>query len=194
VGISLGAPDFAPADPKRSGWLSARILDSNSDLAKDVVQVEADANTPSFMKFRLSLLVLAFCALGIAVAQERSDSSKILTLEKDWNTAYKGGDVARMNTLLADDFIITIEDGRTFSKSGYIAFNGNSTVRVDVSEMSDLKIRVHGNSAVVTGAYHEKGTAQGKPYEYQDRFTDVWTKIAGQWQLLASQYSIPAKQ
>ena len=99
-----------------------------------------------------------------------------------------------MNTLLADDFIITIEDGRTFSKSGYIALNGNSTVRVEVSEMSDLKIRLHGNTAVVTGAYHEKGTAQGKPYEYQDRFTDVWTKIAGQWQVLASHYSIPAKE
>jgi ketosteroid isomerase-like protein len=151
-------------------------------------------DTHRFMKSRLSQLVLVFCALGIALAQDKADSSKILTLEQDWNTAYKGGDVTRMNSLLADDFIITIEDGRTFSKSGYIALNGNSTVHVEVSEMSDVKVRVHGNTAVVTGAYHEKGTAQGKPDEYQDRFTDVWTKIAGQWQLLASQYSIPAKQ
>jgi ketosteroid isomerase-like protein len=146
------------------------------------------------MTFKMSPLVLVFCTLGIAFAQDRSDSSKILTLEKDWNTAYKGGDVARMNTLLADDFLITIEDGRTFSKSGYIALNGNSTVHVEVSEMSDLKVRMHGNTAVVTGAYHEKGMAQGKPYEYHDRFIDVWTKIAGQWQVLASHYSIPAKE
>ena len=145
------------------------------------------------MTFRMSLLVIAFCALGIAFAQDRSDSSKILTLEKNWNTAYKEGDVARMNTLLADDFIITLEDGRTFSKSGYIALNGNSTVHVEVSEMSDLKVRMSGNTAVVTGAYHEKGIAQGKPYEYHDRFTDVWTKTGGQWQILASHYSIPAK-
>jgi len=33
-----------------------------------------------------------------------------------------------MNTLLADDFIITVEDGSTFSKSGYIAHYGDSTV------------------------------------------------------------------
>jgi len=160
----------------------------------NVIQLKGAANRHSFMKFKLSLLLFAFWASGIALAQDRSESSKILTLERDWNSAYKGGDVSRMNTLLADDFIITIEDGRTFSKSGYIALNGNSTVHVDVSEMSDLKVRAHGNTAVVTGAYHEKGTAQGKSYEYQDRFTDVWTKIAGQWQLLASQYSIPAKE
>lgn len=116
------------------------------------------------MRFRLSPLVLAFCALAIALAQDRSDSSKVLALEKERNTAYKGGDVARMNTLLVDDFIITIEGGGTFSKSGYIAFNGNSTVQVDVSEMSDIKVRVHGSTAAVTGAYHEKGTAQGKSY------------------------------
>jgi ketosteroid isomerase-like protein len=131
---------------------------------------------------------------GIAFAQERSDSSKILALEKEWNTAYKQGNVTRMNTLLADDFIITIEDGRTFSKSGYIALNGNSTVKVEVSEMSDLRARMHGNTAaIVTGAYHEKGVSQGKPYEYHDRFTDVWMNSEGRWQIVASHYSIPAK-
>lgn len=131
---------------------------------------------------------------GIAFAQERSDSSKILALENEWNTAYKQGNVTRMNTLLADDFIITIEDGRTFSKSGYIALNGNSTVKVEVSEMSDLRARVHGNTAaIVTGAYHEKGVSQGKPYEYHDRFTDVWMNSEGRWQIIASHYSIPVK-
>ncbi len=117
------------------------------------------------MKVRKSLLVLAVCALGFTAANaahESSLSSKILSLEREWNTAYKQGDVARMDSLLADDFIITVEDGRTFSKSGYIALNG-STVHVDVSEMSDLKVRMHGDTvAVVTGAYHEKGSDKGK--------------------------------
>jgi hypothetical protein len=47
-----------------------------------------------------------------------------------------------MNTLLADDFIITVEDGSTFSKSGYIAHYGDSTVHVEISDMSDLKVRI----------------------------------------------------
>lgn len=99
-----------------------------------------------------------------------------------------------MNSLLADDFIITVEDGSTFSKPGYIAHNGDSTVHVETSDMSDLKVRMHGKAAIVTGAYHEKGISKGKPYEYHDRFTDVWMNVNGKWQVIASHYSIPKSQ
>jgi ketosteroid isomerase-like protein len=150
------------------------------------------------MKSRPALLVvmsLAVCALNFAAAQSdpEAESSKILVLENQWNTAYKRSDVAVMNSLLADDFIITVEDGSTFSKSGYIAHNGDTTVHVVVSEMSDLKVRLYGKTAVVTGGYHERGTDKGKPYEYRDRFTDVWMNLKGKWQVIASHYSIPVK-
>jgi hypothetical protein len=105
------------------------------------------------------------------------------------------GDIATMESLLADDFIVTIEDGSTFSKSGYIAHSGDSTVHVEISEMSGLKVRTHGNiAAVVTGAYREKGLSKGKSYEYRDRFTDVWMNSNGRWQVIASHYSIPASE
>lgn len=151
------------------------------------------------MKIRVSLFVvasLAVWALDSVAAQNKPDtvSSKILALENKWNAAYKRGDIATMGSLLADDFIITVEDGSTLSKSGYIAHNGDSTVHVEVTEMSDLMIRMHGNIAVVTGAYHEKGLSKGKSYEYRDRFTDVWMNINGTWQVIASHYSIPARQ
>ena len=125
-------------------------------------------------------------------AKPSTGSAIILGLEAKWNAAYDRGDIATMNTLLADDFIITVEDGSTFSKSGYIAHYGDSTVHVEISDMSDLKVRMHGKTAVVTGAYHEKGTSKGKPYEYRDRFTDVWMNVNGPWQVIASHYSIPA--
>src|SRR4029077_21230623 len=96
-----------------------------------------------------------------------------------WNAAYQRGDIAAMGFLLGDDFIITVEDGSTFSKAGYIAHNGDSTVHVKKSEMKDLKVRMHDNTAVVTGAYHEIGTSKGNPYEYCNRFTDIWMSING---------------
>ena len=150
------------------------------------------------MKIRIFLLVaasLAVWALDLAVGQERDTvESKILALEKKWNDVYKRGDIVVMDSLLADDFIITVEDGSTFSKPGYIAHNGNSSVHVEISEMSDLHVRTHGNTAVVTGAYHEVGTEKGRPYEYRDRFTDVWMNINGRWQLIASHYSLRSNQ
>jgi ketosteroid isomerase-like protein len=150
------------------------------------------------MKIRIFLLVaasLAVWALDLAVGQKRDTvESKILALEKKWNEVYKRGDIVAMDSLLADDFIITVEDGSTFSKPGYIAHNGNSSVHVEISEMSDLHVRIHGNTAVVTGAYHEVGTEKGRPYEYRDRFTDVWMNIDGRWQLIASHYSLRSSQ
>jgi ketosteroid isomerase-like protein len=127
---------------------------------------------------------------SIALDNKSPEGSKVLALEKEWNEVYKRSDVARMDELLADDYIITIEDGSTFSKPGYIAHNGNSTVHVEISEMADLKVRMHGNTAVVTGAYYEKGIEAGRPYEYHDRLTDIWMKIQNRWKLVASHYSL----
>ena len=76
--------------------------------------------------------------------------------------------------------MITVEDGNTYSKAGYITHSADSSVRVDVAELSDLRERVHGNNVVVTGSDHERGMSKGKPYEYHDRLTDVWVK-AGQY-------------
>ena len=151
------------------------------------------------MNVRLSRVVIAALVLGgldLAVAQSNAaPSSKILALENKWNDAYKRGDVATMESLLADDFVITVEDGSTFSKSGYIAHNADSALHVEISEMTDIKVRMHGNVAVVTGAYHEKGTSKGKSYESRDRATDVWMRNAdGTWKVIAAHYSIPASQ
>jgi ketosteroid isomerase-like protein len=144
------------------------------------------------------LLALALISLApaanFATPQQKSDAaSKILTLENKWNEAYKQGDVAALDSLLADDFIITDEEGLTFSKVGYLAHSGNSDNKVLISEMSDLKVRMHGDVAIVTGAYHEKGISNGKPYEFHDRLTDVWMMTGSRWQVIASHYAIPAK-
>jgi ketosteroid isomerase-like protein len=137
---------------------------------------------------------LAICLYGLAAAQQKADTvSKISALENKWCDAYKQRDVGAMNSLLADDFIITVEDGSTYGKSGYIAHSGDTSTQVEIAEMQELRVRVRGNVAIVTGAYHEKGTSKGKAYEYHDRLTDTWMNIDGKWQVIASHYSIPVK-
>jgi ketosteroid isomerase-like protein len=138
------------------------------------------------------LLAVPFTA-PLALAQGSDATAKILALENKWNLAYKQRDVAAMSSILADDFIITVEDGSTYSKSGYIAHAGDSRTKVEVSELLDMKVRLHGNTAIVTGQYHEVGTEKGKSYEYHDRLTDTWMFLDGRWQVVASHYSVPVK-
>jgi ketosteroid isomerase-like protein len=140
----------------------------------------------------LTLCLLAGLATPLA-AQDKSDAANIRSLELKWTESYKQRQVDILSSLLAEDFVITIEDGSTYSKTGYISHSAEPSVHVEVAEMSDMKVRMHGNAAVVTGTYHERGVSDGKPYEDRDRFTDVWMKSGGKWQVVASHYSVPVK-
>ena len=143
---------------------------------------------------RLVALCLALAWATNLAAQEKSDAATIRALELKWTDSYKQHNIDILSSLLADDFAITIEDGSIFSKAGYISHTADSSTKVHVAEMTDLKVRMNGDTAVVTGAYHEKGESNGKSYEYHDRLTDVWMKVSGKWQVVASHYSVPAKQ
>jgi ketosteroid isomerase-like protein len=142
----------------------------------------------------LTLSLLAGLIIPLAAQdKDKSDASYIRSMELKWTESYKQRQVAMLSTLLADDFVITIEDGNTYSKTGYISHSAEPGTRVEVAEMSDLKVRMHGSTAIVTGAYHERGESNGKRYEYHDRLTDVWMKVGGKWQVVASHYSVPAR-
>lgn len=141
--------------------------------------------------------ILIFCVLATSLhlsGQEKSDAAAIRSLEMKWAESYKQRSIDLLSSLLADDFVITIEDGSVYSKAGYISHSADASVHVEVAELSDLKVREHRDTVVVTGAYHERGESNGKRYEYHDRLTDVWMKTGGKWQVIASHYSVPYKQ
>jgi ketosteroid isomerase-like protein len=149
---------------------------------------------------KLTLLLLCLLpVLAVAQAQPSSEVAKkpssevakILALEKRWTDAYKYRDISILSSLLAEDFVITVEDGSTYGKSGYITHSADPSVHVEIAEQAAVKVRIHGNTAIVTGGYHEKGSSKGKPYEYRDRFTDVLMKVNSNWQVIASHYSVP---
>ena len=138
--------------------------------------------------------MLAALAIPLAAQdKDKSDADYIRSMELKWTESYKQRQVTILASLLAEDFIITIEDGTTYGKTGYISHSAEPGVKVEVAQMTDLKVRMHGTAAIVTGAYYEKGESKGKRYEYRDRFTDIWMKSGGKWQVVASHYSVPVK-
>jgi len=147
---------------------------------------------------KILLWALGLCLVTVPCifpqAQEESEAAKIRALETKLMDAYKQRQVEVFATLLDDDFVITFEDGSTYSKTGYLSYTASGSLRVEVSEMSDVKIRLHGNTAIITGAYHERGDFKGEPFDDHDRFTDVWMKEEGKWRLVASHYGIPIKR
>jgi ketosteroid isomerase-like protein len=66
--------------------------------------------------------------------------------------------------------------------------------KYEIFENSDMKVRLHGDTAVVTGKTHTKGVSSGKPFDFQFQFTDTFVKDGSRWRLLAGHVSkLPAK-
>jgi ketosteroid isomerase-like protein len=127
-------------------------------------------------------------------AQEEPDAAQVRSLDLKLTEVYKQRQFDLLASLLDEAFVLRFEDGSVYSKTGYISYGAASTSHVDVAEMSDVKVRMHGNTAVLTGVYHERGKDKDGPYDYRGRFTDVWMKTGGEWRMIASHYAVPLKQ
>ncbi|HEY6370609.1 MAG TPA: nuclear transport factor 2 family protein [Candidatus Sulfotelmatobacter sp.] len=108
----------------------------------------------------LSLLAVPFPR---AAAQQDSEAAQVRALDFKLTEAYKERKFELLASLLDEDFVITFEDGNIFGKTGYISFSAASTNRVDVADMTDVKVRMHGNTAILTGVYHEKARIRMGP-------------------------------
>jgi len=142
----------------------------------------------------LSLLLPLFIATIFLSAQTNSEQAEIRAVEDAWNKAELNHDAAALNRLMSDDLVLTETDGSVINKQEEVAFTADPTSHFEVLESHDLKIQVHGDAAVVSGAYHEKGSYQGKPFEHRGRYTDTWIRHNGTWQCVAGHFSIPVPE
>ena len=148
---------------------------------------------PKKLLFSAAVMLVTLALPLSSPAQESSDSSEIRSLEIKLLDCYKHRQVEVFAAVLDEDFVITFEDGSTYSKTGYLSYSASSSTRIEAAEIPEMKVRMHGDTAVVTGVYHEKGVDNHQAYDYHDRFTDVWMKEAGKWRLVAAHYSVPSK-
>jgi ketosteroid isomerase-like protein len=141
--------------------------------------------------FCTSLALMIACI--VLPAQTVSGQDDLIAAESNWVTAELHHDSAGLNRLMSDDLVMTETDGSVIDKAQEIAFAGDSNARLEVLETHDMKVHIHGDTAVVVGAFHEKGIYHSKPFEHKGRFTDTWIRQKGMWRCIASQFSIPVQ-
>jgi len=133
-------------------------------------------------------LVLALAVSAVARAQEPADSvaRRILDLDRLRFAADLRADAAALDSLLADDVTYVRSSGAVDGKAEYLrALGAAGSYALDSLVPLDLSVRVFGEAAVVTGRLIVKLRAQPAPYAI--RFTDVWARRRGRWQLVAFQ-------
>jgi ketosteroid isomerase-like protein len=141
---------------------------------------------------RLKLFVLSLW-IALSIAAVAQDSTKVIAMENAWNQAEQNNDAAAVQLLLADDFVMTAGEGDLYNKAQIVASIRDKSYQPEALQSSNMVVHAHGNTAVVTGAYYEKGTDKGKPWERRGRFTDTWMFMDNRWQCVASHFSVKSK-
>jgi ketosteroid isomerase-like protein len=101
-------------------------------------------------------------------------------LEQDWAKAAMNKDKQLYSRLEAPDYKFVMPDGKVRGRDEDLTALANSSY--SQNSVSDLDVRVYGDTAVVTGLAQIKGTENGKDISGSYRFTDVWVKRDGNWQ------------
>jgi ketosteroid isomerase-like protein len=132
----------------------------------------------------VSLFILATLC-GSAAAQSVEDEIK--KIETDRATAVVKADTATLEKLTSDDYTLININGQVSNKAQMIDGFKSGQNKLTSDELSDTKVRVYGDTAVVTGKVDVKGVMGGKDVSGQARYTRVYIKKAGRWVSVALQ-------
>ncbi len=126
-------------------------------------------------------------------SQESVDTMELSRLETVWNSAYMRGDAEALDQLWADDLIVTMTDMSIMTKPKAIGVLRSGRMKFPRYETSDIRIRVYGDAAVVTGRLQRARKINGQNVDDDWRFTKVYIRRAGRWQVVAWHASTSAQ-
>src|SRR4029453_9625810 len=106
---------------------------------------------------------------------------ELLKLEATFAEAIVKNDLEGIGRLVADDWIIIDPNGEIVDRTRFFEAIKSGALTHDVMESEDFRVRVYGDSAVVTGITRAKGKFMGQEFRTQERATDVFVKRDGRW-------------
>ena len=127
-------------------------------------------------------------------AQHANVEQVIRKLDAERIQAQIHADAAALNRLYAEDFIGVGPSGTVRTKPQVMADFTSGTLKFQSITTDEIQVRVYGNTAVETGLSTLKGEDKGKTVPQDTRFTRVWVKQHGRWQLVANHYSSRVSQ
>ena len=137
----------------------------------------------------VSVVGLVFGGVILAQTQTQSVEQELIKLENEWADAWVKSDVAFFDRIMADDYTWTSPWGDVSTKADNFALVKSGEDVITSWVLADMKVRVYGDAAVVTGCSTIKETYKGEDVSGQERWTHTWVKRAGRWQCVAGHSS-----
>jgi len=138
------------------------------------------------------VLPVALLALALAPAlraDEPADAA-VARLEAERFEAQQKANVGALDRLLAPDLTYAHSTGKLDTKASFIESISSGALRyLSIAPPEDQRIRVYDAAAIVTGHCRMTVGSAGQEQKIHLRYTDVWVRKAGTWQMVAWQSS-----
>ena len=138
------------------------------------------------------MVAMAFDTLG-AESSQPDDLSLVAAMDVEFQAAVKRGDAAAMDRILHPQFALVSGDGRVVSRDDILdeARSGHYKYQVQDEIEGTQKVRLWGDTAVVTALLWIKGTRQGEEFDRKVWFSDTYVRTSCGWRYAFAQVSLP---
>ena len=112
---------------------------------------------------------------------------EVLRVEKGFVDAIAKNDLDGIERFVTDEWIIINADGGIIDKERFLGVIKSGALTHDMMESDDMRVRVYGDSAVVTTLTRSKGKFMRQEFSTHERSTDVFVRLDGQWRCALTQ-------
>jgi len=137
----------------------------------------------------LVMLSVSFFIFGQVDDKNSRAERDVAKTNEEFDRAIVSRDAAEYERILADDFIFTSFDGTLTDKAKELAKVKSGDLKFELGKSDDVRIKIYGKTAIVTGRFTAKGTSKGREFTFSERYTAVFVKRNGRWQMVAEHSS-----
>ena len=111
-----------------------------------------------------------------------------LAAEQEFFGSLIQGDVKGLDRILGDNFLlIDVMTGSEVARSDLLAVLGAGQLKFESVERVESRLRLYGETAVVTGRTQMSGQFGGTSFAARSRYTHIYVKTQSQWRLVSAQ-------
>jgi ketosteroid isomerase-like protein len=154
-------------------------------------------NNSAMLLFCVLAVTPALCSQHVAVRSTHGFSSsdqetirEIVDLEQQTKEAILHRDADFSMRTLAEDYVAITPLGQVTTKQDAISARRSGQLRYESMNVTEMVVRLYGDTAVVTARADVKGHQMGEDFSGPYRYTRIWVRRNGHWQTVSYQATV----
>ena len=133
------------------------------------------------------LLCCAAWTVQAADAGRDQDVATLTRLSNDWDRAIVRKDEKAIADNMAEDFRQIDGHGNLETKKSFVAGIVDAKLTINPYTVEEFDVRLYGDTALLSGRTHMTGMYDGKAFESNYRYIDIYVRRAGRWKIVSVQ-------